>query len=72
MKIVLQRVSRASVTGEVIASISKGLLILFGAEKNDDDDKVQFLAEKTLNLRIFPDEKGKMNLCRAWILAVMF
>ena len=64
MKIVLQRVSRASVTvkGEVIASISKGLLILFGAEKNDDDDKVQFLAEKTLNLRIFPDEKGKMNL----------
>jgi D-aminoacyl-tRNA deacylase len=64
MKIVLQRVSRASVTvkGEVIASISKGLLILFGAEKNDDDDKVQFLAEKTFHLRIFPDEKGKMNL----------
>jgi D-tyrosyl-tRNA(Tyr) deacylase len=64
MKIVLQRVARASVTvkGEVIASITKGLLILFGAEKNDDDDKVQFLAEKTLNLRIFPDEKGKMNL----------
>jgi D-aminoacyl-tRNA deacylase len=64
MKIILQRVSRSSVTvkGEVIASISKGLLILFGAEKNDDDDKVQFLAEKTINLRIFPDEKGKMNL----------
>ena len=64
MKIVLQRVSRASVTvkGEIIASISKGLLILFGAEKNDDDDKVQFLAEKTINLRVFPDEKGKMNL----------
>jgi D-aminoacyl-tRNA deacylase len=64
MKIVLQRVSRASVTvkGEVIAYISKGLLILFGAEKNDDDNKVQFLADKTLNLRIFPDEQGKMNL----------
>ena len=64
MKIVLQRVSRASVTvkGEVIASVSKGLLILFGAEKNDDEDKVQFLAEKTLNLRVFPDEKAKMNL----------
>jgi D-tyrosyl-tRNA(Tyr) deacylase len=64
MKIVLQRVSRASVTvkGEVIASTSKGLLILFGAEKNDYVDKVQFLAEKTLNLRVFPDEKGKMNL----------
>ncbi len=64
MKIVLQRVSRASVMvkGEVIASISKGLLILFGAEKNDDNDKVLFLAEKTLNLRVFPDQKGKMNL----------
>ena len=64
MKIVLQRVSRASVTvkGEVIASVSKGLLILFGAEKNDDEDKVQFLAEKTVNLRVFPDEKDKMNL----------
>ncbi len=63
MKIVLQRVSRASVTvkGEVIASISKGLLILFGAEKNDGDDKVSFLAEKTLNLRVFSDENGKMN-----------
>ena len=64
MKIVLQRVSRASVTvkGEVIASTSKGLLIHFGAEKNDYDDKVLFLAEKTLNLRVFPDEKGKLNL----------
>ena len=64
MKIVVQRVSQASVAvkGEVITSISKGLLIFFAAEKNDQDDKFQFLAEKTLNLRVFPDEKGKMNL----------
>ena len=67
MKIILQRVTRASVVikGERIAAISKGLLVLFGVEKNDDEEKVIFLAEKTLNLRVFPDEKGKMNLsCR--------
>ena len=64
MKIILQRVTRASVVikGERIAAISKGLLVLFGVEKHDDEEKVMFLAEKTLNLRVFPDGKGKMNL----------
>ena len=64
MKIILQRVTRASVVvkGERIAAISKGLLVFFGVEKHDDEEKVIFLAEKTLNLRVFPDEKGKMNL----------
>ena len=64
MKIILQRVARASVSvkGVVIASINKGLLVLFGAEQTDNDEKIDFLAEKILNLRIFPDENGKMNL----------
>ena len=64
MKIVLQRVTRASVSveGKVIAAINKGLLILFGAEKVDRGDKIDFLVEKTLNLRIFPDKNGKMSL----------
>ena len=64
MKVILQRVTRASVAikGERIAAISKGLLVLFGVEKHDDEEKVIFLAEKTLNLRVFPDGKGKMNL----------
>ena len=63
MKLVLQRVTRASVSveGKVIADISKGLLVLFGAEKLDDSDKALFLADKVLNLRIFPDAHGKMN-----------
>ena len=63
MKIILQRVTRASVVikGERIAAISKGLLVLFGVEKHDDEEKVIFLAEKILNLRVFPDGKGKMN-----------
>lgn len=64
MKLVLQRVARATVCvdGKTVAEISKGLLILFGAEKQDTPDKVHYLVEKTLMLRIFPDVQGKMNL----------
>jgi len=64
MKLVLQRVTRASVCvdGRSIAVIAKGLLILFGSEKQDGSDKVDYLADKALRLRIFPDAQGKMNL----------
>ncbi|NIQ02957.1 MAG: D-tyrosyl-tRNA(Tyr) deacylase [Nitrospinaceae bacterium] len=63
MKIVLQRVARSAVTveKEVVGRIGRGLMILFGAEKGDADEAVSFLAEKTLHLRIFPDDQGKMN-----------
>ena len=63
MKLILQRVSSASVfiDGEEISNINKGRLVLFGAEKGDDEGRVDFLADKTLNLRIFPDDNGKMN-----------
>ena len=63
MKLILQRVSSASVLvgGEVIASINKGVLILFGVEKGDGKKQVSFLVDKTLNLRVFSDENGKMN-----------
>ncbi len=64
MKLVLQRVARASVCvdGSVVAEISKGLMILLGAEKQDSPDKVNYLVDKALTLRIFPDAQGKMNL----------
>ncbi|VAX26672.1 D-aminoacyl-tRNA deacylase [hydrothermal vent metagenome] len=64
MKLVLQRVQSASVEveGEEIARVGKGLLVLFGAEKGDGFSRADFLAEKTVNLRIFPDSNGKMNL----------
>lgn len=64
MKLVLQRVSNASVCveGEEIARIGSGLLVLFGVEKGDALSRADFLAEKTVNLRIFPDDAGKMNL----------
>jgi len=64
MKLVLQRVSSASVDVDEkeIAHMGKGLLVLFGAEKGDAFARSDFLAEKTVNLRIFPDSAGKMNL----------
>ena len=63
MKIVLQRVlhSSVSVNDEVIGEIGRGLMILFGAEKGDNDEAVSALADKALNLRIFADDQGKMN-----------
>ena len=64
MKLVLQRVAFASVKVEEkeIARIGRGLLVLFGAEKGDDADSLLYFVDKTVNLRIFPDEKGRMNL----------
>ena len=63
MKLILQRVVCASVyvDGEKIANINRGILVLFGVEKGDGEDQTSFLADKTLNLRIFPDDSGKMN-----------
>ena len=63
MKLILQRVACASVCvdEEEIANINRGILVLFGVEKGDGEDQTSFLADKTLNLRIFPDDSGKMN-----------
>ena len=49
------------IEGKTVAKISKGLLIFFGVEKKDNSDKVNYLADKALTLRIFQDDKGKMN-----------
>jgi len=63
VKLILQRVACASVCvdEEEIANINRGILVLFGVEKGDGEDQTSFLADKTLNLRIFPDDSGKMN-----------
>jgi D-aminoacyl-tRNA deacylase len=64
MRIVLQRVSQAKVTvnGNIIGKIVAGMLILLGISKTDTEKEVKFMVEKVLNLRIFDDEQGKMNL----------
>ena len=64
MKIVLQRVQSAevSVEGKIISSIGRGLLILLGIAAEDDGEQIPWLAKKVSELRIFPDNDGKMNL----------
>ncbi len=64
MRIVIQRVSSASVTvgGQVTGAIGRGLLVLLGVSKEDRPQDADYLVEKTLGLRIFPDENDKMNL----------
>jgi D-tyrosyl-tRNA(Tyr) deacylase len=63
MRAVIQRVQQASVTieGKAHASIGPGLLILLGIEDADDDEDIQWLSIKIVNLRIFNDEAGVMN-----------
>lgn len=67
MRILLQRVARASVTvrGESVARIGHGLLLLVGVGKDDGFGEYDRLAEKVFHLRVFPDEDGKMNLALA-------
>ncbi len=63
MKLVIQRVLNANVTIEnnLHSSIKKGLLVLFGVEKDDSEEMLEYFAQKLLKLRIFEDEQGKMN-----------
>lgn len=64
MKALIQRVTGAEVRvgDEVTGNINKGLVVLVGVINGDTDNDVQFLAEKTVNLRIFEDSEGKFNL----------
>jgi len=64
MRIVIQRVSEASVTvdGEVTGAINAGLLVLMGIEDADSEEDINWLSNKISNLRIFNDENGVMNL----------
>lgn len=64
MKMVIQVVDDATLTvnNKLISKINRGLVVYFCAEKNDDENNLNYFAKKIANLRIFPDENGKTNL----------
>jgi D-tyrosyl-tRNA(Tyr) deacylase len=64
MKTVVQRVSEANVKveGEIVGEIKQGLLLLIGIDEEDTEADADWLVQKILNLRIFGDEEGKLNL----------
>lgn len=63
MRVVLQKVNHAAVSidGTVVGKIGKGYMLLVGFAPDDDDAKLDYLARKICNLRVFEDEDGKMN-----------
>ncbi len=67
MKAVIQRVKKASLTADGVpySEIGAGMLILLGVSPTDTEKEVDFLVKKCANLRIFEDDKGKMNLSAA-------
>lgn len=64
MRVLIQRVSHASVEVDkkICGKINQGLLVLLGIEDNDTQDDIEWLSNKIINLRIFNDENGVMNL----------
>ena len=63
MKIVIQRVSEASVTidGKLHSSIGRGFMVLVGVSDDDTADDLEYVVQKCVNLRVFDDENGVMN-----------
>ncbi|MDX2060960.1 MAG: D-aminoacyl-tRNA deacylase [Gemmatimonadales bacterium] len=67
MRVLLQRVAKAAVTidGEVVGRIERGFCLLVGFTPSDTEAEVDWMAEKVIGLRLFPDAEGKMNLALA-------
>lgn len=64
MRAVIQRVKKGSVTvkEQTVGSIDKGLVVLLGISEQDQTEDIAYMVDKTINLRIFEDSEGKMNL----------
>ena len=64
MRAVIQRVNKSKVTVDkkIVGEIKKGLMVLLGIGKDDNDQDIKYIADKIVNLRIFEDTEGKLNL----------
>ena len=64
MRVVIQRVSssKVSIDSKIVGSIGQGLNLLLGIEEADESSDIEWLVQKIVNLRIFSDAEGKMNL----------
>lgn len=64
MRAVVQRVTRAAVSidDEEVGKIGRGLAVFLGIGSDDDEKDIEYLVDRTVNLRVFPDEDGKMNV----------
>ncbi|NLJ71464.1 MAG: D-tyrosyl-tRNA(Tyr) deacylase [Syntrophomonadaceae bacterium] len=64
MRAIVQRTTRSTVVinNEVTAAIDEGLMVLLGIKSGDTENEARYIIDKLINLRIFPDEAGKMNL----------
>ncbi|MYD85926.1 MAG: D-tyrosyl-tRNA(Tyr) deacylase, partial [Acidobacteria bacterium] len=73
MRVVVQRVRRASVTVDrrVVGAVGQGLLVLLGVGREDTDDDVAYVASKIRDLRLFADTAGRMNLSVAEVGAAV-
>ena len=69
MRAVIQRAAKAmvSVDGRITGEIGRGLVVLLGIGREDNDRDIEYLADKIINLRVFEDENGKMNISLAEI-----
>jgi D-tyrosyl-tRNA(Tyr) deacylase len=69
MKAVIQRVSRGSVSvnGEVVGKVGKGFVVFLGVGHEDTEEDSNYIAKKIVNMRIFEDHQGKMNLSLAQV-----